>query len=203
MTERPEVVTFSEFARIANVKASYVTSLRQAGRLVLTDDGKKVRVAESLDRIEATRDPARAHVAARHAAARAPGVSPSSASEGAAPAGADEAEDVDGEAMASPDTPYSSHRAEREKWQAAMARRDYELSMRELIPIKEVEGAIAKMATVLRKDLEHLPDILAPQIAPLNDEQRIRQVLAESIEGALAEASRQLKRIANGDGSDG
>ena len=66
----PETSTFGEFAKIARFKASYVTQLKNDNRLVLTDDGKRVRVAESLARIAATKDPSKAGVAARHAAAR-------------------------------------------------------------------------------------------------------------------------------------
>src|SRR5690606_16487416 len=68
---RPETAGFREFAALAGFKPSYVTELRKVGRLVLTGDGKRVRVAESLALIEQTRDPAKAGVAARHAAARA------------------------------------------------------------------------------------------------------------------------------------
>src|SRR5690348_2338572 len=49
-----EIATFAEFAARLGCKRSYVTELRKAGRLVLTDDGK-VKVAESIARIEATR----------------------------------------------------------------------------------------------------------------------------------------------------
>lgn len=67
----PETATRTEFARILGCRPSYVTELGKAGRLVLTANGRRVRVAESIARIEATRDPAKAGVAARHAAARA------------------------------------------------------------------------------------------------------------------------------------
>ncbi|MGH8073724.1 MAG: hypothetical protein ACREO4_06580, partial [Lysobacter sp.] len=60
---RPETCGFREFATLAGFKPSYITELKSAGRLVLTDDRKKVRVAESLALIDQTRDPARAGVA--------------------------------------------------------------------------------------------------------------------------------------------
>jgi hypothetical protein len=60
--------TFARFARILECSKSYVTQLKADGRLVLTDDSQRVRVAESLERIRATADPAKAGVVARHAA---------------------------------------------------------------------------------------------------------------------------------------
>ena len=68
---QPEVASFAEFAALARFKRSYITALKASGRLVLTEDGKRVRVAESLQLIEATKDPGKVGVVARHAAARA------------------------------------------------------------------------------------------------------------------------------------
>src|SRR5690606_36563118 len=92
----PETLGFRDFARRCGWKASFVTELKDAGRLVLTPDGRRVLVAESLRLIEDTRDPSKAGVAARHAAARgAPSPSPSlaqDAGQGGA-SGEDEADD--------------------------------------------------------------------------------------------------------------
>ena len=41
----PPTATFTEFAALHGCVKSHVTALRKAGRLVLTDDGKRVRVA--------------------------------------------------------------------------------------------------------------------------------------------------------------
>jgi hypothetical protein len=55
-------LTQAQFARHLDVDRAYITRLKQAGRLVMTDDGK-VKVAESEARIAATADPAKAPVA--------------------------------------------------------------------------------------------------------------------------------------------
>ena len=39
-----ETASFAEFAKIQGCSKSYVTALRKSGRLVLTDDEKRVRV---------------------------------------------------------------------------------------------------------------------------------------------------------------
>ncbi len=49
-----EAVTRTEFAALQGWSKSYVSKLGSEGRLVLTEDGKLVKVAESLARIAAT-----------------------------------------------------------------------------------------------------------------------------------------------------
>lgn len=50
----PNLLTRSQFAELLGVAKSYITKLGNEGRLVLSDDGKHVLVAESRARIEAT-----------------------------------------------------------------------------------------------------------------------------------------------------
>ncbi len=66
----PKTVTQAEFARMQGWQRSYVTALKKEGRLVMTESGKRVRVAESLARIKETSDPNRSDVGERHAANR-------------------------------------------------------------------------------------------------------------------------------------
>lgn len=184
-----DTATFRDFADIIRCRPSYVTELKKSGRLVLTDDKKRVRVAESVALIEATRDPSRRGVAARHEAARAAALAPPSA-----------VDEIDGEDDADdgaerPESPYHSHRAEREKWQAASAKRDYELSIGKLMVAEEVEAAVANIGTMLRQAFERLPDVLAPQLAPVTDEARVHSILQSEIEQALRNAARQLTAI--------
>ena len=65
-----QTATFSEFAKVLRVKPRAITQLKADDRLILTEDGKRVRVEASLARIRETADPSKAAVAARHAAAR-------------------------------------------------------------------------------------------------------------------------------------
>ena len=61
----PNLVSKSEFARLNGWSKSYVSKLAGEGRLVVTEDGKQVLVAESLARIrETTTAPERASDAA-------------------------------------------------------------------------------------------------------------------------------------------
>ena len=64
-------VTQAELARNLGVSRSYVTALKAADRLVISDDGSGIELEASLARIDATRDPQRVDVSERHASARA------------------------------------------------------------------------------------------------------------------------------------
>lgn len=188
----PETASFAGFARILGVKPQAVTALRHAGRLVLTDDGKRVQVAASQQRIRDTADPSKAGVVARHAAERA-------AKAGETAATPDPLE-TQGEGEADDDTPgsrdYQSSRARREHYQALEAQRAYEVAIGKLMDAGEVAAAVAGAAATLRTRLEGLPDILGPQLAAIHDEAQCRATLAEAIEHALEETARQFCNIA-------
>lgn len=180
----PLTESLADFARRLNYKKSYITQLKQDGRLVLTTDGKRVVVDASIERIKATSALSHQSIADRHAAAR------------SAP---DAPEDELPAPTTSP-TPeqarYQTSRAEREHWAAQAARRDYELSMRQLLPAADVESAIADGVTQIRARLEALPDILAPQLAAEPDEAKCRALLADEIEHALTELARAFGNVA-------
>lgn len=200
-----ETASFAQFAAAAGIKRSYVTALRKADRLVLTDDGKRVLVAESLARIEATRDPARAAVAARHAAARGTPAFPTAAAAqrtqtagqgeaaaDAAPAPPDATQPVD-------DTPggegFQYWRQRSEKARALAAERDNAVAEAKLLDAEEVVATVKGAITTLRTRLESLPDVLGPQLAAISDEAEARASVAEAIEHALEETSRQFFAI--------
>lgn len=169
------------FAAHLGVRPSYITALKQDGRLVLSEDGKRVRVAESLARIEATRNPARADVADRHAARRGAALPPAVPPDAG---GAGQGEGADGDAD---NAPYQESRAFKERYLALAAKRDYDISMRTLLPAAAVTADIASAITTLRARLEMLPDVLAPVLIGEADEGRLRNLIADEIERALAD----------------
>lgn len=191
----PAIATFAEFATLGGWKKSWVTALRKADRLVLTEDGRGVRVAESFARIKETEDPSRAGVAARHAAGRA------AAGEGGvavppvalAPAQRDPEPD---EGDTSATTGYQHWRERSERAKALSAERDNRVRDGELLEANQVAATITAAVTTLRTRFESLPDVLGPQLAAELDEGRVRALLAETIEHALEEASRQFSALA-------
>lgn len=189
MTEKSRFESRADFARRLNCKRSYVTALAAAGRLVLDESGAKVDWQASMERIEATRDPSKAATVARHAAARTP----------TAPVVPDEAQDAPESPESEPEAPntdYQMWRARREKANALAAERDLAQSLRALLPADDVRAAISEAGTLLRQQLESLPDRLAPQLMGIADETKIRALLTDEIEGALREIAMRLGGVA-------
>ncbi len=200
---QPQTANFREFAAIARFKPSYITQLKAAGRLVLTENGKRIRVAESLALIRDTADPSKAGVVARHAATRAKGAGQAAAKPGRDDTGTQAATPVDAEPVDYTDPVESSHARRRAKamadkaeTDALAAQRDYRLSLGELLEVAAVEAVCRDTATTLRTSFENLPNTLAPELAAATDEARIRVLLQDAIEHALEEASRQLGALA-------
>lgn len=183
----------AEFARRLGVRASYVTKLEAAGRLVLSEDCRTVAVHASLARIEETKSPQNAHVADRHAKARAESAQASVPV--VLPAVAREAtEEVDsGDGVGSG---YASARAKKESYQAEMARLDYEERCGALVPIADVAAVISDAVATLRTRIEALPEMLAAQLAPETDESKVRARLAEAFEDLLGDLARSFSKMA-------
>lgn len=80
-------------------------------------------------------------------------------------------------------------RERREHIEAQLKQMDLDERMAKLMPTDQVISAVSSAAVTLRTRLESLPDVLAPQLAAMGNEQEIRAFLAEEIEGLLAELS--------------
>lgn len=204
MAPHPATATFSEFASLHGCTKPYVTALRKAGRLVLTDDGKKVRVAESLARIEATRDPAMAAVAARHAQERGaalagvPSSTPAATSPGLAPPPPADDDAFDGGDEGNPD--YQRWKARKER--AAALREELRLGEEagDLVRIADAVAVAAQAFTSVRTAFEALPDSIASTLAGESDESRVRILLADEIEHLLANLSTEISALQRKDG---
>jgi hypothetical protein len=195
----PETASFAGFANILGIKPSAVTALRHAGRLVLTDDSKRVQVAASQQRLRDTADPSKSGVVAHHAAERASkGAGQGNAADAPAGAAHEAARAVTEPAPAQDraGSTYQASRAVRERYLAMEAKRAYEVAIGKLMDANEVAVAVAHAAATLRTRLESLPDVLGPQLAAITDEAQARATLAEAIQHALEETSRQFANIA-------
>lgn len=179
-----EALTPAAFAARYGCTQPHVTGLRKAGRLVMDEDGKRILYAESVARIESTRDPAKLAVAQRHAEARGAGL------DGARPPAAGE-----DPPPAAEDHNYQNARAKREYYAALQEELNYRRAAGELVELAQVVAAGADIITVLRNALESAPDTLAPRLAPIADEQQIRAVLAEEVELILGAAAERLAEM--------
>lgn len=192
------------FARLLGDRSpSYVTQLKEQGRLVLTPDGKRVRVEASLALVRETADPARAGVTARHAAKRGQGGAAPAAERQAPATGPDDAEDPEGEGLANPADPVESSHARRRtkaladkaEADARKALRDEQVELGQLLQAEDVEHAVRSAVVAFRGALENLPNTIAPQLAAMDDEGSVRVVIAEALEHALEELARKFSQI--------
>lgn len=195
-------VSFAGFARALGVQRSYVTELKATGRLVLTEDGRRVLLDESIALIKGTADPGKAGVVARHAAGRVDGGS-------AATSAPQEPEDGDRDHERSYGDPLAdSHAlrrskamADRAEADARKALRDEQIELGELLQAEAVEQAVRSAVVTFRGALENLPNTIAPELAAIGDEGRIRVVLAEALEHALEELARKFGQLARAEES--
>ena len=205
----PGTMGFREFADHLGKKPSYITQLKREGRLKLTDDGRRVLVAESKRLIADSMDPAKAGVVARHAAARAqagtttppPAQVPASAPH-VAPAGEGAATGAEAHAEAqrpAPDAdPVAQQRAREQLAQEILKRRALERTeakeLGQLLDRVQVEEALANLVTVLRNRLQAIPSSLAPTLGAA-DEAGCQTLLGDEIEQALQDLERKFAEI--------
>lgn len=178
-----QTMTVPEFSRHLGYGRTYAYQLKKEGRLVL-DDAGRVLVAESIARIEATKDPSKQGVADRHAVQRDGG-------EPAADAG--EAVDVGG-------YNYQSSKAKREHYAAEREHALYLKEVGELMDRGQVLAAFANAGAMLRGRMEGMPAMVAPMLMG-RDDAGIRAVLADQVEQLLRDISRAFEQ-AGGEGVD-
>lgn len=181
--------SFSKFARLQGWSPSYVTKLKDAGRLMLTVDGKRVRVEASLVRIKETESGQPQHVASReHQQKRRTGT--------VAPDKVPNVPKADNETIPPRGTRAAAER--REAFARAEMREIALARLRgELVETAAVRAAGTEAGTALRAAIENLPDHLAPILAEGDPEreQRIRAHLVEHLGGVLTEVSDKLKKL--------
>lgn len=192
----PETATLTDFALLCGFKQGYASQLKAAGRLVLTDDDKRVRVAASLARIRDTADPSKAGVAARHAQARGVPALPSSPTTPPPASDPDDDQDEDAPLLTGrAGSAYQDARARREQHMAELAGMDVAVRRAELLDRDAVRSACSDAVTQFRTRLEGLSTTLGPQLAPVTDEARCTAMLAEYFGHLLEELERKFKAM--------
>lgn len=172
----PTLATQSEFATLLGKDKSYVTRLKQAGRLVLAADGR-VEVEKSQALIAATADPSRsAAVEAR--------ANEQMRQERAAPQAQESAIG----------NSYQTAKAVNEKYKALTAKLEYERASGKLVDADEARLFAADLAASFRGALEILPDRLAPELVPLSETETVRAVLVESLEQVLTDLADKIAK---------
>lgn len=188
MTEQttPEVMTLSQFNKHMGFKGRYVYQLRDEGRLVLAADGKSVLVAQSIARIQETKDPSRAAVAERHAQARGYEIGGFEKSD-------ENACSADGESAASYD--FQGGKAKKEHFAALREEAAYHKEIGNLMDADEAIGAFADAGAKVAAVLDAVPATVGPMLAGLGQVEVIR-VLTEQMDIARSELSVAMSKLA-------
>lgn len=96
-------------------------------------------------------------------------------------------------------TPAFSSSRERREWaESEKAVDELSKSRGELVRTEDVRAAVASAAATLRAQLEALPDQLAPQLANMNDETAVRNLLAAEMERVLLDLAHGFGRVGEG-----
>lgn len=196
MTARPETLSVPEFSEYIGCKRTYAYQLKKEGRLVLTDDGKMVRVAESIARIAETRDPSKAGVASRHANARgAQAMTGHSESQEQQTQTETEQDSEQEFSPASRGYDFQTAKAKREHWAAEREHASWRKEAGELMEKAEVIAMMADAGATLRGRLEAWSATLPPQLVG-RDENAIRATLSDQVERLLNDLADKFNRMA-------
>lgn len=171
--------TQAAFARRNGWTRSYISELKLAGRLVLTDAGL-VDVEASLIRIGETAPGTRPDVAERNALARTETASGSQGDPGAPDEGAGT---------------FAEARLLERRYKALRAKLDYEQQQRLLVPAADVQTQGRQIGALMRATLQTIPDRLSAELAAETDPRRAHALLATEIDRALATLCDQLERL--------
>lgn len=196
MNSRPETLSVPEFSEYIGCKRTYAYQLKKEGRLVLTDDGKRVRVAESIARIAETRDPSKSGVAIRHANARgAQAMTGHAATIGDDEEAATEPGEEQDTRQGGRSYDFQTAKAKREHWAAEREHASWRKEAGELMEKTEVVASFADAGATLRGRLEAWTATLPPQLVG-RDENAIRATLADQVERLLLDLADKFNRMA-------
>jgi hypothetical protein len=200
----------SAFARRLGVDPAHVTRMAQAGRLVVVDG--QIEVEASLARMEATKDPNRDDVRARHAKAR--DAKRLAGAEGGAVAGVIARSEDEGSGAGEKTAGRADSASEggnrggddepeagpviqaAEVFRKARTAKMHFESRRAVIRVARLQGRLADMVAIrkcasndgasLRSLLENLPDQAAPRLAPVRDAAKVAAILGELLDDVEA-----------------
>jgi len=204
MTEEMRRSTFADFL---GVSRAYISQLASAGRLVLSADGKQVRVQESLELIAATGSADKMCVSARHALERwkkgGHGVAVSDIVRAVPPSvmprpeGGKLSDAVRLLGAGNPMDAYNAARAANEIKRGEQLDIDLALARKALIEQESTIKLITDLAASTRAAFERIPDRIAPQLAAETDPRVVYAMLEQAIEMCCETLSKQVEVLAS------
>lgn len=179
---KPEAMKQIAFAEYLGVARSYITQLKQQGRLVMTERGL-VDVAASIIRIQETADPNRDDVAARHAKERG-AVTAVAAAAGKTEKPAKQKREKDPNQIT-----FADGRAKEQHFRALQAELDYKKAIGEVVLSAEVSHAVADMLMTFRQRIENRSHRISADLVG-KDHDYIRAALKRDDHDTLADLQR-------------
>lgn len=187
-------LTKSQFADYLGVAPSYVTKLKNDGRLVMAADGKAVDVEASLRLIEQTAGN-RQDVADRWQNAR-----------GAKTAGDGYADipqaektpqrpNVQADAAEKIGSSLQAARAVKEKYAAMTAKIEYEKLIGDLENRDAVHADLRSIGAALRAALDVFPDQVTPLVAPTLDMHEVHAILTQNCTDVLRRVADEILKL--------
>lgn len=181
MSKIPEIMTQAAFARHIGRAKSYITKLKKEERIVMTENGKRVKVAESMALIEKTGG-LRQDVAQRHAQERG-----EIDAEPSVPRGTPDNDDTAAGSLADVRRQHEFEKYRITKLERMKIEGD-------LIPKEVVDFWVDDFGVSLRTEIELMPDRLAPVVAPMQDLAEVRAALQQFGEKLLKEIHEKMEK---------
>ena len=170
----------SEFAASQGWSPSYVTKLKDQGRLVMSPDGRKVNVSETVAMLSRTKDLGKDHVRNFHQNER----TEKHVTAHTAPSAPPESD------SGSSDPKYWAAKARREDALADLANLELEKKKGNLVERERVESAAFATGRMLRDAILGLPTQLAPELANTSDAFQIELRMREALRSLLDEMAK-------------
>lgn len=208
-----EEIKKSEFADLLGVSRGYVSQLVSSNRLVLSADGKLVRVRESLDLLAVTASVDKVGVAAKHALERmAKGGSSDNVLANIIEMKASAARTSEARGAPAPSPPprqsppldvvgnpldaYNQARAANEVKRGRQMDLDYARDEGQLIGRDGTIKAVADLAAATRSAIERLPDRIATVLAAETDPNKVYAMLQSELDALCNTLSQQAETLA-------
>jgi transcriptional regulator with XRE-family HTH domain len=176
--KKMQTLNQSDFAKHIGVNKSYITQLKQEGRLVFSENGK-VDVEASLIKIKETADPNRDDVSTRHAEKRTAIVELEVKPKKIA------------KQKSSSEVTFSEARAKEQHYKSLQAELEYQKAISEVVSVAEMKAAVGDVVTTFKQALENLPHRAASQFIG-KDLEFIRATLKQEIVYALTEMEKNF-----------
>ena len=163
-----------DFAISQGWSPSYVTKLKDQGRLVLCPEGKKVDVKATLAKLTNTSDPGKESVRLHHASER-----------GAKMVRSDAPDERDGSGSADPK--YWDNKTRREGALAALAELELANKAGALVERTRVEAVAYAAGRMLRDAMLNIPTQIAPILAAMTDPWEVERTLREAMRQVMSD----------------